>query len=147
MSAWSKKRSWKSLLYIDSNIFIHPIIHDPTTVPKAARAKAKLHEVAGGRVEACTSTLTWDEVMWSTRRFFGHAAAVTQGEVLLRAPNLRFLPADLEVIHKAQEIAAKHGLKPRDAIHAATALKNRVFEVLSYDPDFDVVPGLKRIEP
>ncbi len=135
------------MIYIDSSIFIHPIIHDPRVLEEAARSRNRLREVASGRIEAYTSTLTWDEVVWVTRRFFGHEAAVTQGGMLLRAPNLKFLSPDIAVIYKAQEIIEKHGLKPRDSIHAATALKNRIHQILSYDPDFDVVPELKRIEP
>lgn len=134
-------------MYIDSNIFIHPILHDPASVPKAAKAKAKLKQVAEGKIDGYTSTLTWDEVVWATRRFFGQDAAVAQGSVFLKAPNLRLLPVDTEVIFKAQEIAQKYGLKPRDCVHAATALKSKIDQILTYDPDFDSVPGLKRIEP
>lgn len=48
---------------------------------------------------------------------------------------------------RAQEIMEKYQVKPRDAIHAATALENNVVEIVSYDKDFEKVEGLKRIEP
>lgn len=50
-------------------------------------------------------------------------------------------------VFKAQEIMEKYKMKPRDAIHAATALENKITDIVSYDKDFDEVEGIKRIEP
>jgi predicted nucleic acid-binding protein len=41
----------------------------------------------------------------------------------------------------------RYGLKPRDAIHAATAMENRITVIVSYDKDFDRIRELKRVEP
>jgi predicted nucleic acid-binding protein len=41
----------------------------------------------------------------------------------------------------------RYGLRPRDAIHAATAIENKITTIVSYDRGFDSVGGLKRIEP
>lgn len=41
----------------------------------------------------------------------------------------------------------KHRLKPRDTIHAATALENKINTIVSYDRDFDSLIEVKRIEP
>jgi len=73
-------------LYVDSNVFIY----DPDAIPEAARAKAKLHEIASGT------------------------------------------------------ILEKYNLEPRDAIHAATAIRNRIDKILSYDEDFDTIPNLRQ---
>ncbi|MBC7113150.1 MAG: hypothetical protein H5T34_03910, partial [Candidatus Methanomethyliales bacterium] len=53
----------RDLLYIDSNIFVYPIIYDGAAIPEARRSREFLLEVARGRFEAYTSVLTWDEVM------------------------------------------------------------------------------------
>jgi len=135
------------LSYVDSNVFIYPIIYDPESIPEAARARAKLQEIAFGTIKAFTSTLTWDEVTWVTRRLFGSEKAATQGLIFLKLPNLQLLKVDSEVIHQAQSLLEKHNLKPRDAIHAATAIKNKLNRIISYDEDFDTVPNLVRIEP
>ncbi|MBS7629665.1 hypothetical protein KEJ23_06870 [Candidatus Bathyarchaeota archaeon] len=47
------------MIYIDSNIFLYPVIYDLDAVPEASRAKAKLHEISSGDIEAYTSLLTW----------------------------------------------------------------------------------------
>jgi len=142
-----RRRLLKRLLYIDSNVFIYPVIYDPDAIPEAARARARLREIVSGSIEACTSTLTWDEVAWVTRRFFGAQRAATQGASFLGLPNLRLLKVDLEIISKAQTLLERYDLKPRDAIHAATAMKNGIEKILSYDEDFDMLPNLTRISP
>lgn len=137
----------KRLLYVDSNLFIYPIIYDPSAIPEAARAKAKLLEIASGSMKACTSTLTWDEVTRVTRRLFGSEKAAEQGASFLKLPNLKLLKVDVEIVSHAQALLERHNLKPRDAIHAATALKNGISKILSYDEDFDTVPDLVRLSP
>jgi predicted nucleic acid-binding protein len=135
------------LLYVDSDIFLYPAIYDPDAVPEAARAKAKLYEIASGSIEACTSVLTWDEVTWVTRRLFGSEKAAAQGASFLKLSNLKLLRVDLEIISHAQTLLERYTLKPRDAIHAATAIRNGIDKILSYDPDFDSLPNLIRIIP
>jgi predicted nucleic acid-binding protein len=41
----------------------------------------------------------------------------------------------------------KYKIKPRDAIHVATALENKIADIVGYDRNFDEVEGIKRIEP
>lgn len=142
-----RKRLSRRLLYVDSNIFIYPAIYDPDAIPEAARAKVKLHEIASGSIEACTSTLTWDEITWVVRRLFSSEKAAEQGASFLKLPNLRLLKVDLEVVSQAQTLLEKYCLKPRDAIHAATAIRNGIDKILSYDEDFDILPNLVRVSP
>ncbi len=142
-----RKRLLRRLLYIGSNVFIYPVIYDPDAIPEAARARAGLEEISSGSIEACTSTLTWDEVTWVTWRLFGPQKAAAQGASFLRLPNLRLLKVDYEIISKAQTLLGKYGLKPRDAIHAATAIASRIDKILSYDEDFDILPKLIRVSP
>ncbi|MBS7623052.1 type II toxin-antitoxin system VapC family toxin [Candidatus Bathyarchaeota archaeon] len=137
----------RRLLYVDSNIFIYPVIYDSDVVPEAAKAKAKLHEIASGSAKAFTSTLTWDEITWVTRRLFGSEKAAVQGASFLKIPNLKLLKVDIEVVCCAQTLLEEHRLKPRDAIHAATAIRNGISKILSYDEDFDILPNLVRVSP
>ncbi len=73
--------------------------------------------------------------------------AVRQGRSFFGLPNLRLLSFDSEILFEAQELVEEYALKPRDAIHAATAMRNKITEILSYDADFDVLPSIKRKEP
>ena len=41
----------------------------------------------------------------------------------------------------------EYKLRPRDAVHAAAALENKITTIVSYDKDFDLIHEIKRIEP
>lgn len=135
------------MLYVDSNIFLYPIIYDVGAIEEAGRAKSFLLRVARGEVEVCTSIITWDEVVWAVRKIFGSEPSIEQGRRLLTFPNLRFLAIKRSTVLRSQELLEKYGVKPRDAIHAATAIENNVVSIVSYDKDFDAVKEVRRIEP
>ncbi|MCS7113406.1 MAG: hypothetical protein NZ955_05560 [Candidatus Bathyarchaeota archaeon] len=59
------------MYYVDSNIFIHPIIYDEAAIPEARRCREFLLKIAFGDIEAYTSLATWDEVTWVVRRIVG----------------------------------------------------------------------------
>ncbi len=133
--------------YIDSNVFIYPIIADEKVEKKAKFSRLVLLKIAEGRLEALTSVLTWDEVVWVVRKFLGKEASIDIGEKFLRFPHLKFLPVTLDITLKAQKFIEIYDIKPRDAIHAACALKNNVNEIISYDKDLDKVEEIKRVSP
>ena len=103
-------------------------------------------KIAEGNLKSATASLTWDELDWIIRKVFGAKIAVEEGEKFLKFPNLRILAVDEKVIKEAQKLIKKYNLKPRDAIHAACALKNGIKRILSDDPDFDRVKEIKRVE-
>lgn len=135
------------MAYIDSNVFIYPIIYDPEAVPEANRSKALLLEVATGGIEAHTASITWDEVVWAIRRLLGPDISLDRGRRLLSFPNLRFLAVKRGTVAKAQGLMERYGLRPRDALHAAAALENGLTTIVSYDEDFDRIEGIRRREP
>ncbi|MGH2639385.1 MAG: type II toxin-antitoxin system VapC family toxin [Rhabdochlamydiaceae bacterium] len=132
--------------YVDSNIFIYPVVAEHSDA-KAHGASEILIDIAEGRIDAFTSCLTWDEVVWNVRKYLGREAAVKEGRNLLEFPNLKMVAATNNVLNTAQELMEKHGLKPRDAIHMATCIEHGAKELISDDSDFDVVKPIKRIPP
>jgi predicted nucleic acid-binding protein len=50
------------LLYVDSNVFIYPVIYDEAAVMEAKSCKSFLLKIAFKEVDAYTSLITWDEV-------------------------------------------------------------------------------------
>jgi len=123
------------------------VIYDEQLVQESKRAKELLYKIATGKVEAYTSIITWDEVVWVIRRVHGVERAIEQGKMLLRFPNLKILSINKATIIKAQELMERYRLKPRDALHIAVALENRLNRIASYDKDLDGVDGIERIEP
>lgn len=57
--------------YLDSNVFIYPVIYQTESEPKAKKAKVILSSVESGKLDAYTSTLTWDEVVWVVSKNYG----------------------------------------------------------------------------
>ncbi|MGC8848984.1 MAG: type II toxin-antitoxin system VapC family toxin, partial [Candidatus Bathyarchaeia archaeon] len=119
-------------------------VADEKTEVKASLAKDILLKIARGEAEAATSTLTWDELVWSTRRLLGVEVATREGEKFLRFPNLKLLSMDGKTLWEAQRLVRIYGLKPRDAIHSASAIRNGTKEIVSDDPDFDALKELRR---
>jgi uncharacterized protein len=130
--------------YLDSNIFIYPVIYDEATEPKVRKAKQILLSVENSKLSAFTSTLTWDEVVWVVSKVMGRAEAVSQGKKLLHFPNLQFVEANENVVARAQKILEKYSLSPRDAIHVASAMEKRTKVIISDDADFDRIKEIKR---
>lgn len=128
--------------YLDSNVFIYPILYGDK---KANSCKEILLKVAKNEMKACTSILSWDEVVFVVKKFRGKEIAAIEGSKLLRMPNLIFLKVDEPIIFKAQEIVSKYHLNPRDAIHAASAISSNCNEIISDDSNFDIIPEIKRV--
>lgn len=126
--------------YLDSNIFLYPVIY-PESDKKAAAAKSILLEIANGK-GAFTSALTWDEVCWVCKKHFGLEKSILEGKRLIEFPSLFILQADDSIISEAQKIVEKYKLDPRDALHAATSIRNGASEFVTADNDFLVVKEL-----
>ncbi|MBI2971025.1 MAG: type II toxin-antitoxin system VapC family toxin [Candidatus Aenigmarchaeota archaeon] len=134
----------KKSLYVDANVFIVAGVY-PQESPEFKAAKKLLYAVSSGEAEAATSLLTWDELVWVVRRMAGNEAAAEEGKRFLEIPNMKFLGVTENIIRKAQNITERYNLKPRDAIHTASAIVNNAGSIVSDDADFDAVRGLKRI--
>ena len=130
--------------YLDSNVFIYPVIYQTETQSKAKKAKEILLNIENGNISAYTSTLTWDEVVWVISKLLGRNDGITQGRKLLGFPNLEFISADENILTNAQRLMDKYKLNPRDSIHVASALHKRTKTIISDDEDLDQVKEIKR---
>ncbi len=131
------------MIYLDTNIFVYAAINNGEL---GERCRKLIREIAEDKKAACTSTLTWDEVIYSIWKKEGQEKAIEEGRIFLQIPNILLLQASPAIIHKSQQLLESYLLKPRDAIHAATAITYGVKEILTDDSDFDRVTGLKRIK-
>ena len=131
------------MIYLDSNVFIYSLIYEDT-LGVVQKAEYYLKQVVTGEIAGCTCTLTWDEVFYNVLKSTGLNEAIRAGKSLLSFPNLKFLNVDFELIAKAHELAAERKLKPRDAIHAASAIEYCNGEIISNDAEFDCVDQIRR---
>ena len=132
------------MAYIDSNVFLYPVLYQEAIQPKAKKAKEILLKIENGTLSAFTSTLTWDEVVWVISRRMSRNDGISQGQKLLGFPNLQFINVDEGILIQAQALMSKYKLSPRDSIHVASALDRRIKTIVSDDEDFDQVKEIKR---
>ena len=66
--------------YVDSNVFIYPAIYREDAELKAKKAKEILLKIEKRQLHACTSTLTWDEVVWVVSKTIGKTDGVNHGQ-------------------------------------------------------------------
>jgi predicted nucleic acid-binding protein len=132
------------MLYVDSNVFIYPVLYAVEAEPKAKKAKQVLLSIEKGELPAYTSTLTWDEVIWVISKTLGKSEGISQGQKLLGFPNLEFIAADANILSQAQALLEKYNLSPRDSIHVASAIQRKIKTIVSDDKDIDQVTEIAR---
>ncbi|HME54385.1 MAG TPA: type II toxin-antitoxin system VapC family toxin [Candidatus Lokiarchaeia archaeon] len=127
--------STSGLVYIDTYVFLNYILYDPQLIPQALVARQFLEQVKDRQVNACTSLLTWDELVWVVRKELTLEDARQQGLEFLDFPWLQFLNVTKDIVKKAQDLIEASSLKPRDAIHIASALIHGASEFITFDAD------------
>ncbi|MDG6925896.1 MAG: type II toxin-antitoxin system VapC family toxin [Nitrososphaerota archaeon] len=130
------------LVYVDSNVFILPVVGEKSD--RAAGAVRVLERIEKGTITAFTSVLTWDEVVWVVSKLMGEADGKQVGRKLLTFPGLRFLDVTPSTLARSQGLCEELDLRPRDAIHCASAISKGIKTVISDDKDIEKVPGFTR---
>jgi uncharacterized protein len=133
------------VVYIDSNVFVYAVTHDPAKNPKARESIRVLKEVEEDRKKGVSSFLTWGEVTWVVWKLKGYEAGVKSGSALLKLRNLTLLSVNASVMVKAQQLVESYQLKPRDAIHVGSALLAGEKDFISDDSELDVVREIARV--
>lgn len=130
------------MTYLDANIFIYAATNNGK---EGDICRGILTKLVFKKIKGYASFLAWDEVVYAIRRGKDKEIAIKEGKNFLNFPNLVLLNVDRKVMNKAQELIDKYNLKPRDAIHAASAIINGINEIVSDDSDFDKIKEIKRI--
>lgn len=128
------------MIYIDSNVLVYAVV-DFGAKGKAAREVMRL--IDDGALEAMTSALTMDELMWVFLKS-GRKDSMRRAVAGFYESLLRVVPVSSQAPLGACALVEECGLGPRDALHAAVMKENRVTEILSEDRHFDRVKWLKR---
>src|SRR6056297_2487483 len=129
--------------YIDSNVFIYPILYQGK---KADNAKKILSKMVNGEIACATSALTLDEVMWVIINEANRKKALQIGKDILTLPNLKILDVTNEHIMQSITLMEKYKkLKPRDAIHLSVCATAGIFRFITDDADFNHISEINRI--
>ncbi len=134
------------IVFLDTNIFMYAA--GAQHLYKKACVQI-LSDVEAGLLEAALNVEVLQELLYR----YSHINLADKGIQLCRRIlhyPLRIWPvtaADARLAIDLLDSYHNRGLKPRDAIHAATMRNNGVFRILSADRDFDRLDFVTRIDP
>lgn len=139
---WKKDGSEVSVVYLDANVFIFAEISSEKEGELARQILFKLDE---GKFKAITSVLTIDEVIWALRKEIDYSHAIAVGKKMFNISNLDIVGVDTRIMSIALDYMEKDRLMPRDAIHAASMVSNKVRRIASEDPDFKKIRKIEAL--
>jgi predicted nucleic acid-binding protein len=125
-------------MYADVNVLVHAIF-EAGEIGQKSRELLKKNRLV-------TSVLTIDELMWVVRREKGKEYIASTVKTAYNIPTMKIVGVGAHLAKKAVEIIEQHNLKPRDAMHVAMMKELGETEIISTDPDFDRVSGIKRVK-
>ena len=131
--------------FIDTNIVIYAAGAESEYKNPSLKL---LKRIAGGELEACSDTEVLQEILYRHWHLKDYEKGIRLcDETVIIIPQI--LSITREDLVTAVGLLTRTGFKiqPRDAIHAAVMLNNGIETILSYDRHFDLIPGIKRLEP
>lgn len=117
--------------------------------PYKAPCQEILTQIARGHLTVAIDTEIIQEILHRYGAQQRYKEAVQLATDLLTLVPLVY-PVTVRDIHQAIELFQRYalqGVRSRDVIHIAVMLNNGIREVISTDKYFDVVQGIRRIDP
>ena len=132
------------MIFLDTNIFIYAAGRAHPHQQPCARIMTR---VASGSLPSTTNAEVIQEILYVLiRRGLRQEALSLSGSVLSLFPDL--LPVTRDDLISARDLLNRYpALRVRDAIHAASMIRNGVETIVSFDPHFDAVSEVRRVEP
>jgi uncharacterized protein len=130
--------------FLDANLIMYSL---GGPHPLRVSSKRILEKIKNGTLQVVSNTEVLQEILY---RYFSTGKQAL-GELAYTAIiDLceAILPVTLQETDRALELLKQYPqITSRDAIHAATMLNNGIKEILSADPHFDLISGIRRIDP
>jgi predicted nucleic acid-binding protein len=115
--------------------------------PHKAPSARWLEAVARGEVDATVNVETLQELLHRYRAI-GRWSDGRRVYDLARTIFPAVVPITAAVLDEARRLLDRHPmLMARDGLHAAVVLVEGLEAICSYDRDFDLIPGVRRVEP
>ncbi len=136
-------RAGMNMKYLDSNVFIMPVLYKGK---KAEKAKKILEMLSEGILSCATASLTLDEVLWVIiKQTHDRSRAIQICRDIMELPNLSILNVTAKDVVGALWFMDKYNwLKPRDAIHLGVCTNSGIFTIVTDDSDFNNVQEVSR---
>jgi uncharacterized protein len=131
------------MVFVDSNVPMYVAGRDH---PLRDPSRRFLERARAGAVEICTSTEVLQEILhrYSALKRLDLAGSVYDLFVQL-CPTV--LPVTLADTDRAKALLiGSPGVSVRDALHAAVMLNHDIHEIATFDPGFDAIRGIARVD-
>jgi predicted nucleic acid-binding protein len=131
-------------VFLDTNVFLYAA---GRAHPDREGCVHVLRQVAEGALDATVNSEVLQEILYVLARRGRRADGLTLAQhVAALFPDL--LPVMRDDLLVACDLLRRYPSLPvRDAVHAATMLRNGLREVISVDQDFDQIEEIRRIAP
>ena len=132
------------MILVDSNIFMYAAGREHRHRHPSG---AFLEKAAEGKIKAIIDAEVLQEILHRYRSL----ERWDQGRLVYDDARMLFaevLPVTAEVVDGARRLLDEYpGLEARDAVHAAVVEVYGLKGICSFDRDFDMIHGLRRVEP
>lgn len=131
-------------LYLDTNIFLY--LADKKS-PFHEACKELIEYVHKEKILLVTSTETIQEIVHYAKNIRQLGKGLEIAKIILQLVD-ELLSVDREVIDKYLKLTKKYRkIKSRDIIHLATALKNSLNTIITYDKEFKKFKEVRAMPP
>ncbi len=128
------------MILVDSNV---PMYLVGGAHPNRERARELLEIAIARRERLVTDVEAFQEIL---HRYVAIARrdAIEPAWNVLREIVDEVFPVDLEDVESARRLITSSRLTARDALHVAVMQRRGIAEILTFDSDFEAVPGIRR---
>jgi predicted nucleic acid-binding protein len=132
------------VILVDSNVFMYSAGADHPHKEPCSRFLTRIAEDA---IDAAVDAEVLQEILHRYRATMRWEDGRRVYDLARRIVPV-VLPVTAEVLDAARLLMDSHpGFWARDALHAAVVIHHQLEAIVSLDRDFDVVPGIARLEP
>lgn len=131
--------------FLDTNVLLRHFLQD--NADHSPRASAYLDRVERGLTEVETADTVVFETVFLLERRYRRSKEAIRADVLglIEAPSV-VLPGKTS-LREVFDLYVNHNIPFADAYHIVHMRRRGLTEMLSFDRDYDRVPGVTRIEP
>ena len=132
-------------MFVDTNIFLRYLTADDAV--KYEQCRELFKRAVDGKIVLLTSEMVVAELIWTLQSFYKvpKPEVIEKMAILTSTPNLVIPNSDL--IAEALIVYSRNNIDYIDAYNAVFMRHHNTNDIYSYDADFDMIGGIKRIEP
>jgi uncharacterized protein len=133
-----------AIYFIDSNIFIYAIGKDHPLKPGCI---ALIQKIRSGKITAVISTEIIQEILYRFQSIKSLPAGIELSQEAIQLSSIILPVTETDLSRAIDILETSPAIQTRDAFHAAVMLNNDLQEIISTDAHFDLISGIRRLDP